>query len=98
MHDTSNDGRARTRGQRASHKNGTVKGTKNGRKAPDATSGPRSTTASLETLDKKQLLVALSALKKGEFAVRLPVEWEGLDGKIADAFNEVVERNERLAV
>ena len=29
--------------------------------------------------------------------VRLPAEWTGVAGKVADAFNEVVEMNEQLA-
>ena len=33
----------------------------------------------------------------GEPLVRLPVEWTGVSGKVADAFNEVVEMNERMA-
>src|SRR6478609_147560 len=44
------------------------------------------------------LLKSLSALKKGDFTVRLPVEWMGVGGKVADAFNSVVELNERMAV
>ncbi len=44
-----------------------------------------------------QLLTALTALKKGDFSVRLPLDWNGTAGKIADAFNDVVERNERMA-
>jgi HAMP domain-containing protein/signal transduction histidine kinase/DNA-binding response OmpR family regulator len=43
------------------------------------------------------LLVALTALNKGQTGVRLPVDWTGVEGKVADAFNEVVELNERLA-
>src|SRR5688500_6236809 len=43
------------------------------------------------------LLSALIALKKGETGVRLPVEWTGVAGKVADAFNDVVELNERMA-
>ena len=50
-----------------------------------------------DTLNDRQLLVALTALKKGDFSVRLPMEWTGLAGKIADAFNEVIELNERMA-
>ena len=42
------------------------------------------------------LLTALTALKRGESSARLPVEWTGLAGKVADAFNEVAELNERL--
>src|SRR5580765_2095335 len=47
--------------------------------------------------DTKLLLTALVALKKGNFSVRLPLDWSGIGGKIADVFNEVVERNERMA-
>ncbi len=43
------------------------------------------------------LLSALTSLKKGSRGVRLPVEWTGVAGKVAEAFNEVVEQNERLA-
>src|SRR5205085_8641713 len=49
-----------------------------------------------EELDNKVLLTALTALKRGDFSVRLPVEWTGIPGKVADTFNEVVEQNERL--
>ncbi len=42
------------------------------------------------------LLLALTALKKGDFSVRLPIEWEGLDGKIAETFNDVVELNQKI--
>ena len=48
-------------------------------------------------LDKKHLLVALTALRKGDFTARLPVEWSGIDGRIADAFNDAIELNQRMA-
>jgi HAMP domain-containing protein/signal transduction histidine kinase/CheY-like chemotaxis protein len=48
-------------------------------------------------LDKRKLLAALTALKKGDFRVRLPADLTGLDGKIADTFNEVIELNQRMA-
>src|SRR5215831_11026929 len=48
-------------------------------------------------LDVGALLTALTALKKGDFSVRLPLEWTGVAGKVADAFNDVIERNERMA-
>src|SRR5947209_16838478 len=48
-------------------------------------------------LDMTTLLNALIALKKGNFSVRLPVEWVGVAGKVADTFNEVIELNERMA-
>src|SRR5687768_8321728 len=43
------------------------------------------------------LLGALLALKRGEEGVRLPQEWTGIAGRVADAFNDVVELNERMA-
>src|SRR4051812_34581657 len=49
------------------------------------------------TIDATALLTALMALKKGDFSVRLPVEWTGVAGKVADTFNDVVELNQRLA-
>src|SRR5205814_9865138 len=47
--------------------------------------------------DLKLLLAALSALKQGDSSVRLPFEWTGMHGKIAETFNEVVELNGRMA-
>ncbi len=43
------------------------------------------------------LLHALNALRKGQSDVRLPSDWTGVAGKVADAFNDVVEMNERMA-
>ena len=43
------------------------------------------------------LLTALTALRDGQTGVRMPVEWTGVAGKVADVFNEVVEQNERMA-
>src|SRR5262252_10213127 len=47
--------------------------------------------------ETRVLLAALTALRQGDSTVRLPVEWTGLQGKIAETFNEVVELNERMA-
>ncbi|MGK4001408.1 HAMP domain-containing protein [Sorangium sp. So ce1036] len=49
-------------------------------------------------LELGQMLAALVALKKGDFSVRLPIDLEGLDGKVADTFNDVVELNEKFAL
>jgi len=43
-----------------------------------------------------QLLSALMAYKDGDFSVRLPSDWTGVAGKIADGFNDVVAFNQRL--
>ncbi|HJT36285.1 MAG TPA: HAMP domain-containing protein [Pirellulales bacterium] len=48
-------------------------------------------------LDKRQLLAVLTALKKGDFRARLPIDLSGIDGKIADAFNDVMELNQKMA-
>src|SRR6266481_6461215 len=48
-------------------------------------------------LSGRQLLAALRAFRKGNFSVRLPIDLTGLDGEIADAFNDVVELNERMS-
>src|SRR6266566_6965055 len=45
----------------------------------------------------KQLLVAMLAFRDGDFAVRLPVDLIGVNGKIADAFNDIVGVSERRA-
>ena len=47
--------------------------------------------------ENKALLGALSALERGEFSVRLPHEWTGTAGKLAETFNRVVALNERMA-
>ena len=47
--------------------------------------------------DMTMILAALTALKKGDGSVRLPAEWTGLPGKVAEAFNDVVELNQRMA-
>src|SRR5262245_18335467 len=50
-----------------------------------------------DILDANQVLIALTAFKKGDFAVRLPVNQVGLAGKIADVLNDIFEMNENLA-
>src|SRR4030095_5131215 len=43
------------------------------------------------------LLNALTALRKGDATVRLPTNWTGLPGKVADAFNDVVDQSAHMA-
>src|SRR5262252_3977561 len=45
----------------------------------------------------KELLDALLALRDGRFAVRLPSDLTGLNGKIADAFNDIAIVSDRRA-
>ena len=48
-------------------------------------------------IDLKQLLAALTAFKRGDFTARLPDDWTGIGGKVADTFNEVISTNQRMA-
>src|SRR5215213_2266831 len=47
-------------------------------------------------LDAKLLLKTLRAFRKGDFSVRLPLDLTGVDGEIAEAFNEVADLNQGL--
>src|SRR5262245_33665129 len=96
---------ARTGSTTEKNGNGTLKKTSRRRASPLAKSRARETflapngasAAPATELNKQQVLEALVALKRGDFTVRLPIEWTGIDGKIADAFNEVVELNSKVA-
>src|SRR5688572_2904468 len=45
-----------------------------------------------ENLSSRQILAALRALKRGDFKLRLPDDYSGIDGEIAGVFNELVSR------
>src|SRR5437016_1084473 len=47
-------------------------------------------------LDRGELLKALRAFKRGDFSARMPLNLTGIDGEIAQAFNDLVEMNETL--
>jgi CheY-like chemotaxis protein/HAMP domain-containing protein len=47
--------------------------------------------------DLREVLRALRAVRDGDFTVRLPSDWTGVSGKIADTFNDIVSANQRLA-
>ncbi|QGZ38482.1 signal transduction histidine kinase [Pseudoduganella flava] len=49
-----------------------------------------------EELDLKLILQTLMALKKGDFSARMPSDWTGMSGKIADTLNDIIETNERI--
>ena len=57
----------------------------------------RSATEATDSFDHRVLLAALQAVADGDFSVRLPGHWTGLDGKIADRFNEIVASNQQMA-
>ena len=47
--------------------------------------------------DASVLLGALQAMRDGDFSVRLPGNWTGVEGKIADTFNDIAAANSRVA-
>src|SRR5688572_23825735 len=48
-------------------------------------------------LDRGELLKALRSLKRGDFSARMPLNLPGIDGEIAETFNDVVELVETKA-
>jgi len=46
--------------------------------------------------ETEELLVALRAFRKGDLAARLPADWQGLAGKVADAFNDLADMGDRM--
>ncbi|MFZ3320852.1 MAG: HAMP domain-containing protein, partial [Usitatibacter sp.] len=58
---------------------------------------PKVTDLIFSQREARQLLSALTALKNGDGSIRLPLEWTGMQGKVAETFNEVVDLNQRMA-
>src|SRR5690242_9906793 len=54
--------------------------------------------ASNTEYSNSQLLRVLMAFNRGDFSARLPHDWTGLPGKIADTFNEVIAKNQRMTL
>src|ERR1700685_903648 len=50
-----------------------------------------------DALDKRELLKVLMAFRRGDFSVRMSANGDGADGKIAEALNEVIELNQKMA-
>jgi HAMP domain-containing protein/CheY-like chemotaxis protein/signal transduction histidine kinase len=48
-------------------------------------------------LDLAVLLMTLRSMRDGDFSARLPTTWTGLEGKVADTFNEIVSANQQMA-
>ena len=49
--------------------------------------------APVDGVDSATLLTALKAFQRGDFSVRLPMNWVGMSGKIADTFNDIAENH-----
>lgn len=59
---------------------------------PSSRSGKRQQSEALhDDGHDKAILHILQAVKKGDFSLRLPAEWDGMAGKIADEINGLIE-------
>ena len=45
----------------------------------------------------RQLFRAMQSVQAGDFSVRVDGDWEGVHGKLADVFNDIIIANERMA-
>ena len=57
--------------------------------------GPVGSTQKIE--NPRALLRALMAAREGDFSVRLPADAAGIEGRVAEAFNEIMISNQRMA-
>jgi len=53
--------------------------------------------ATSNELDTDLLLQTLARFKAGDFSARLPENWTGAAGKIADSLNDIIAKNERFS-
>jgi len=61
------------------------------------TNGQGNTRVDVSHADLGVILSSLQTMRDGDFSVRLPGNWIGLAGKIADTFNEIVTANQKMA-
>ena len=62
------------------------------RKIPESKSEEESAEAR-----SRQLLTAIIAFRDGDFSARLPNDWIGLDGRLAEAFNQALSHEEHIS-
>ena len=65
----------------------------------DSDKSPESRNRMKEAADShsRQILSAILAFRDGNFGVRLPGNWIGIDGRIAAAFNQTIDHEEHIA-
>ena len=49
-------------------------------------------------LDVHILLNVLAQIKQGDYSARMPLDWTGVAGKVADGFNDVIIANQELGI
>src|SRR5688572_20934096 len=76
----------------------TSAGSKNKRRKSGPASIPHFAMEDVDTqIDRELLLNVLHSFKRGDFSVRLPSTWKGINAKIADSFNSIAEMNESMS-
>src|SRR5688572_3437015 len=83
-----------TRDVKTMNEKGSAVATRRNAKARKA--APAAGDFALTSQETRLILAALTSLRQGDALVRLPIEWTGIHGKLAETFNEVVEMNERI--
>jgi len=76
----------------------------NGERKSTARRGARALTAVREAVStevtaeerSRQIFAAMAAFRDGDFGVRLPTHWAGIDGRIAEAFNQALAHEDRM--
>jgi hypothetical protein len=51
-----------------------------------------------EVFDSVELYKVLTEVRNGDFSVRMPMDRIGIQGKICDALNDIIDMNENMMV
>jgi HAMP domain-containing protein/signal transduction histidine kinase/DNA-binding response OmpR family regulator len=81
---SSNGSAGKPKGETASRPRGNSK--RNGNAAEDSSEGRL-----------LQVFAAMAAFRDGDFKVRLPANWPGIEGRIAETFNQAVKQQDRIS-
>ena len=57
---------------------------------------PDSPATLADTVEAGALLSVLARLREGDFTARMPLDWTGVAGKVADGLNDVIVANQAL--
>src|SRR3970040_1301961 len=51
----------------------------------------------MESSAMRKILAFLNTAHEGDFSARLPSDWTGIEGKLADALNQIITSNQQMA-
>ena len=68
----------------------------NGGESSSAATAPSASEQRGDHVDSRELLKVLTAFRRGDFSVRMSAERIGLEGRIADTLNDILQLNERM--